>query len=191
MTSFSNHRLAENPPCAAMLMHHHAPTWSPSLLEMFVHILRQAFLPDMEGLGRRPKFADLAGLVVLDDLVVLGQALPSGKTIPTNQPTADRDTHYRVLHVSVRRARAQGGCAGLTSAHSDHRLVHPTIWTCDDDAGRSPSKSDGVVDLSVQQGHQLHAVLYHPLAPVFAGSRSHRLVFHQAAHSLSVEGGFA
>ena len=86
---------------------------------------------------------------------------------------------------------AQGGCAGLTSAHSDHRLVQPTIWTCDDAADRSPSKSDGVVDLSVQHGHQLHAVLYHPLAPVFAGSRSHRLVFHQAAHSLSVEGGFA
>ena len=78
-----------------------------------------------------------------------------------------------------------------SSAHSDHRLVHPTIWTCDDDADRSPSKSDGVVDLSVQHGHQLHAVLYHPLAPVFEGSRSHRLVFHQAAHSLSVEGGIA
>jgi len=67
----------------------------------------------------------------------------------------------------------------LTSAHSDHRLVQPTIWTCDDAADRSPSKSDGVVDLSVQHGHQLHAVLYHPLAPVFAGSRSHRLVFHK------------
>ena len=75
----------------------------------------------------------------------------------------------------------------MTSAHSDHRLVQPTIWTCDDDADRSPSKSDGVVDLSVQHGHQLLAVLYHPLAPVFAGSRSHRLVFHQAAHSLSVK----
>ena len=79
----------------------------------------------------------------------------------------------------------------MTSVVSDHRLVQPTIWTYDDVADRSPSKSDEVLDLSVQHGHQLHAVLFHPKAPFFAGSRSRRLVFHQAAHSLSVEGGIA